>query len=508
MLLKPAKFLLVFLLLTGTSEVQSNVKPNSLFSDNLVLQRGVEVPVWGWAGENEKVTVEFNGQTVLTTTIRGKWMVKLKPMKEGGPFTMTIKGENTVLIKNILVGEVWICAGQSNMEWALSRSTGGEEASSGSTNPNLRIFNVPHNVKMEPDSNVNANWVISGPKSTKTISAVGYWFLSKLQKELGVPVGFINVSFGGTVIESWISKPVLESMPFKDKYMDLTAMKAEYDANATRVKPVRDAWERAKDSARLKNLPAPSMPAGLPSEFKGTTTIYNGEIAPLLPFAVKGIAWYQGESNAYPVRANNYHELLPVLIKSWRNDWGRNDLPFIIFQITPNRKPQTDPNEVSGIALIQEAQLKTFLQVPNTALVITMDVAETDVHYKEKEPIGERTMKAALALAYGKDIEYCGPVFESMKIDGSRATLNFSHLGKGLMVKGDTLHGFVICGSDKRFVFADAKIDGSKVVVSSDKVSQPVAVRYGWADFPKVNLFNKEGIPASPFRTDDWEVSK
>lgn len=502
------KFLFLGVALSA-QQLQATVSLNNLFSDNAVFQRGIEVPIWGWAAENEKVSVEFNGQKVETTATSGKWMVKLKPMKENAtPQNLTVKGENTITVKNILIGEVWICSGQSNMEWALWKSEGGEAAVANSTNPNLRIFNVPHTVKMEPQSNVNAKWVLSDPKSTKTVSSIGYWFLSKLQKELGVPVGLVSVAFGGTVIESWLSKEVLEAQPKKDKYMDVVAMKAEYDANALKVKPIRDAWERAKDSAKINKLPAPPQPAGLPSEFKGTTTIYNGEIAPLYPYAVKGIAWYQGESNAYVGRANSYNQLLPVLVQSWRKDWGRADLPFLIFQITPNRKPQTDPNELSGIALVQEAQLKASLQIPNTALVITMDAADTDVHYLKKEPIADRALNAAMVLAYGKKAEYCGPIFKSMKIEGSKAIIEFTHLGKGLEVKGDKLEGFVICGADKNFVFADAKIDGKRIIISSDKVTAPVAVRYGWADYPKVNLFNKEGIPASPFRTDDWAIAK
>ena len=487
----------------------ANIKLNSLFSDNVVLQRNMEVPVWGWADEGEKVTVEFAGQTISTITQNGKWMVKLKPLKESSNAQeMKVSGKNTVVIRNILVGEVWICSGQSNMEWALSRSTGGEEASAASTNDQLRIFNVPHNVQLKPVDNVNAKWVLSEPKTTKMISAVGYWFMSKLQKELNVPIGFINVAFGGTVIESWMSQEVLNSMPAKDKYMDLATMKAEYDKKELELKPIRDAWQKAVDSCKINKLPEPARPAVLPSEFKGATTIYNGEICPIVPYAVKGIAWYQGESNAYVNRAETYYDLLPAMIKLWRGDWQRNDLPFIIFQITPNRKPQTDPNEKSGIAIVQEAQLKTSLTVPNTALVTTMDVAESDVHYKNKQPIGERTMKAALNLAYGKDIEYCGPTYKSFKIDGDKAILEFSHLGTGLTQKGDTLKGFVMAGADKKFYFADAKIIKNNVIVTCKDVLQPVAVRYGWADFPAVNLFNKEGIPASPFRTDDWNVSK
>ena len=487
----------------------ANVKLNSLFSDNVVLQRNMEVPVWGWADEGEKVTVEFGGQSVSTVAKNGKWMLKLKPMKENNqPQVMIVKGNNVLKIKNILIGEVWICSGQSNMEWALSRTIGGEEAVANSTNDQLRLFVVPHNVQMKPVDNVNAKWVLSEPKNTKMNSAVGYYFMSKLQKELNVPVGMLEVAFGGTVIESWISQDVLNAMPVKDKYMDLATMKAEYEANELKLKPIKDAWLKAVDSCKINNLPAPTRPAILPSEFKGTTTIYNGEICPIVPYAVKGIAWYQGESNAYVKRADTYAALLPAMIKLWRSDWQRPELPFIIFQITPNRKPQTDPNEKSGVAIVQEAQLKACQTVPYTALVTTMDVAESDVHYKNKQPIGERAFKAAMNLAYGKKVEYCGPIYKSMKVDGNKISIDFSHAASGLMQKGDTLKGFVIAGADKKFFFANAIIKNNTVVVSSPNVQQAVAVRYGWADFPAVNLFNKEGNPASPFRTDDWDLNK
>ncbi len=486
----------------------ADVKLNSLFCNNAVFQRNMEVPVWGWADEGEKITLEFAGQSISTVAQNGKWMVKLKPMKGNNqPQEMIVTGKNALKINNILIGEVWICCGQSNMEWNLLRTIGGEEANATSTNDQLRIFKVPHNVQIKPVDNVNAKWALSEPKVTKNISAVGYYFMSKLQKELNVPVGFIEVAFGGTVIESWISQDVMNAMPIKDKYMDLAMQKAEYDANELKLKPIKDAWLKAVDSCKINKLPAPTRPTVLPSEFKGATTIYNGEICPIVPFAVKGIAWYQGESNAYPKRADTYSALLPAMIKLWRNDWNRPELPFIIFQITPNRKPQTDPNEKSGVAIVQEAQLKASLIVPNTALVITTDVAESDVHYRNKQPIGERAFKAAMNLAYGKNIEYCGPIYTSMKVDGEKIVLDFNHIAGGLTQKGDTLKGFVIAGADKKFYFADAKIKGKTVEVSSKNVPQPVAVRYGWADFPSVNLFNKDGIPASPFRTDDWDLN-
>ena len=508
--MKKLTFILTAAFVSGS--LLANVKLNNLFSDNSVLQRGMEVPVWGWADEGEKVTVEFAGQTVSTVAKEGKWMVKLKPMKENSqPQEMIVKGNNTLKIKNILIGEVWICCGQSNMEWALSRTIGGEEAVANSRNDQLRLFVVPHNVQMKPVDNVNAKWVLSEPQSTKMNSAVGYYFMSKLQKELNVPVGMLEVAFGGTVIESWLSQEALNAMPNKDKYMDLATMKAEYDKKDLELKPIRDAWQKSVDSCKQNNLPAPPRPSVLPSEFKGTTTIYNGEICPIVPFAVKGIAWYQGESNAYVKRADSYAALLPAMIKLWRNDWQRPDMPFIIFQITPNRKPQTDPNEKSGVAIVQEAQLKASQTVSKTALVVTMDVAESDVHYKNKQPIGERAFKAAMNLAYGKNIEYCGPIYKAMSIsniDGSKVIIDFSHAKSVLIQKGDTLKGFVVAGADKKFFFADAHILGNTVFVSSKYVPQPVAVRYGWADFPTVNLFNKEGFPASPFRTDDWDLNK
>lgn len=483
----------------------SAVRLPSLFSDHMVIQREKEVSVWGWADENESVTVSFNGQSVSTVARNGKWRVHLKPMRtQKVPQTMTVKAQNTIEIHDILIGEVWICAGQSNMEWDVRRTNGGEEAIAGSDNNQLRICVVPHNVQHTPADDVKVSWKHASPSSVRHSSAVGYYFTSKLQKEMDVPVGMLQVAFGGTVIESWMSREVLAAMPNKDKYMDPEAMKAEYDARIAKIQPIIDAYERAKDSARVNNLSSPPRPSEIPSEYKGTTTIYNGEVCPIVPFAVRGVAWYQGESNAYPKRADTYYELLPVMINLWRSDWKEPKLPFIIIQITPNRKPQTDPNEWSGIAVIQDAQAKTTEKVSHTALITTMDCAEEDVHYKEKHPVGERVLLAAQYLCYGSKAEYCGPTFESMQIKGNKCVISYNHARKGLYLQGDKLSGFVIAGKDRKFYFADARIVGNKVEVSSPQVSAPVAVRYGWANFPEVNLFNKEKLPASPFRTDNW----
>ena len=492
------------------------VKPNSIFANNMVLQRNMRVPVWGSATADEKVEVQFNGQKQVTQSKDGKWLLYLEPMKENSaPLTMTIIGANNeVKITNIVIGEVWLCAGQSNMEWGLFKTNGGEEAIANSTNPLLRIFNIPHNAQMQKVNEVNSKWVLSEPKTTKTISAVGYYFLSKLQKELNVPVGFINASYGGTIIEAWLSKEVLAQQSNKDKYMDVDIMKRQYDSIVAKAKPLIEAYEKAKDSAKSINQPAPPRPQGIPLEFKGTTSLYNGEIYPLLPYAIKGIAWYQGESNAYPQRAGTYPQLLTSLIQSWRKDWNREDLPFIVIQLSGDaKKVQEKPVEVSGKAMLKEAQFNVVQSTKNAVLVTTSDCGELDVHYREKRPIGERVCNAALALAYQQKLEYTGPLYQSHKIEGNKISVSFTHANKGLMVKTDSvkpasLYGFAIAGEDKKFYQADATIEGNKVVVSSKDVAKPVAVRYAWADFSfQWNLFNTEGYPASTFRTDNWDLN-
>ncbi len=498
-------FSAVLLLVLG-STVYAEVRLPAIFADHMVLQRDMPVPVWGTAAAGEAVTVEFAGQKKsVMAAADGRWLVTLDPLKAGAePCELKIGG---TVIRDVLVGEVWLCSGQSNMEWALGRCTGGPEAVAGSANPLLRLCTIPHNSQMTPQEDVAAKWVMSGPDNqVKTFSAVAYWFGAKLQKELGVPVGIINDSFGGTTIQSWMPLETLRKGPWpQDKGTDITLAKADYDQRKARMQPAMDKYLADKALALREKRTSPEFPAGWPGDFRGPGVLWNGMVAPLLKFPVRGVLWYQGESNAYAGVADTYRLFLPAPIASWRAGWGRPDLPFILFQLAPNRKPQTDPNENSGIAVVQEAQLKTALATPHAALVVTMDLGEANVHYLNKEPAGERGMRAALAIAYGRDIEYNSPLFQDVKIEGGQAVVRFVHAGGGLVAKGDgPLTGFVIAGEDRKFVFADARIKGDTVVVSSPQVPKPVAVRYGWADFPKVNLFNKTGLPAVPFRTDDW----
>lgn len=500
--------LLTALMLAPLASLQAaELKLASVFGDHAVLQREAVVPVWGMADAGAEVAVEFDGQKKTTKAdATGKWMVKLDPLPASAvPRELKVSG---VVIKDVLVGEVWLCGGQSNMEWALSKCVGGPEAVERSANPLLRLCLVPHNSQTSPRSDVAAKWSVSAPDAVKNFSAVAYWFGSKLQKELGVPVGIINNSYGGTQIQAWLPLATLKqgSWP-RDKSYDFDLGKTDYERRRAEKQPEMDRYLAEKASAQKEGRPAPTMPQGWPGDFRGPSVLWNGEVAPLLPFRIRGVAWYQGESNAYAGgSATYYRELLRALIKDWRAGFEQPELPFLVFQIARNRKPQTDPNELSGIAELQEAQMKAVQQTSDAALIVTTDLGEENVHYINKEPAGERGLKAALGLAYGRRIEASGPIFNELKVEGDKAVARFTHATGGLVAKDGPLLGFVIAGADKKFVFADARIVGDTVIVSSPQVPQPVAVRYGWADHPKVNLFNGESLPASPFRTDDWPL--
>ncbi len=489
----------------------AEIKPNALISDGMVLEQKSLVKIWGTADPNEKVTVSFRDQTVSATAgADGNWLLQLQSKEAGGPFPMTFAGSNTIKLPNVYVGEVWVLSGQSNMEYALWHCTGGEEAIANSTNPMLRLMTIPHTAAATPQTDVKAAWVQASPATTKFFSAVGYWFGSKLQKELGVPVGLINDVWGGTMIEAWLSRDVLDNLADKNKYTDYETVKAAYDQLVARQKPLKDKYDREVAEALRQHLPKPPDPH-LAGPLRGPSMLYNGMIAPIENYTIKGVVWYQGESNSYVGRANSYRYLLPKLIELWRAKWSLGDFPFIIPQITPNRKPvaNLDPNTPSGIAVVREAQFLA-LKEPNTALVVTMDLADADgdVHYKRKEPVGERIKLAAMALAYGGKFEYSGPLYQDVKFDGAKTVVSFTHLGGGLVAKDGPLTGFIVAGPDKKFVVADAVIEGVKVVVSSPSISSPASVRYGWADnpVPAVNLWNKADLPASPFRTDDWPL--
>ena len=437
---------------------RAEVKPHPIFSDGAVLQQGMKVPIWGISDDGKKVTVKFQDQTVSTTAKNGWWILWLSPLKAGGPFTMRI---NTIELHNILVGEVWVCSGQSNMEMPLAQTANAQKAIAGSKDSMLRLLTVPRATTRPKELAVS--WEKCAPETSPDFSAAGYYFGRDLRKSLKVPVGLINSSVGGTYAEAWTSRRTLNADPAFKTILD-------------------------------NPLPAPNRPSCL----------YNGMIAPLLPYAIRGAIWYQGESNAG--QAYLYRTLFPAMIQDWHESWRQGDFPFLFVQIAPFGKIEPEPEE-SAWAELREAQLLTSQNVPNTAMAVITDFgSETDIHPQQKEPVGARLALAARAVAYGEHIVYSGPIYKSMKIENERAVLSFDHVGGGLTAKDGELKGFAVAGSDGKFINAQAEIRKNKVIVWNPKVERPVAVRYGWANCPVVNLFNKEWLPASPFRTDDFPM--
>jgi sialate O-acetylesterase len=640
----------------------------------MVLEKSAKVPIWGKADPGEQVTVTLNGQSAKATAgPDGKWTAALD-LKDSaaGPFEMTVEGKNKLVLADVVVGEVWVASGQSNMEWATKNCIGAEQDIAASANPLLRQFLVKKNPTNEPLDDTAGTWVAAEPATTGGFSAVGYFFARKLQNELKVPVGVVNTSWGGTPSEAWTSVEAIDSVPdlkaarerlwaalkeypeIKKAYID--GMTSWIKENAREDKPVADAaafagldvspegwipvkipgavtaqglpgagavWLRkeinfpdkpagnlplnlpldgfdsvywngrllkqtsyqdfpglgnvrrygpydipAGEVKQGKNVlairiyepvgpakffaepkagaislsgewlakaeydfpaldpqkPAPQPPANPPAPQNVASYLFNGMIHPILPYAIKGAIWYQGESNAS--RAFQYRSAFPLMITDWRKQWNQGNFPFYFCQLANFMAKKPEPGD-SGWAELREAQSMT-LGLPKTGQAVLIDIGESaDIHPRNKKDVGERLALIALANDYGKSIPYSGPVYESVKAANGKAILTFKHADGGLVAKplpetsvvksqtsetapllrnspASPLEGFAICGEDKKWFWADAKIDGDTVVVSSDKVPVPVAVRYAWADNPTCNLFNGAGLPASPFRTDDF----
>ncbi len=492
----PVVALAVFL--AATISGSAHVQVSALFSDNMVLQQGVPVPVWGYAHEGDVVTVKFRGRSVSTTTHNLKWSVNLRALKASSvPETLTISSDDhTLTFTNVLVGEVWLCSGQSNMEWPLNQTTDPEAAVAGATNSLLRIFNVP-NVKADaPLTKIKGAWKVCSPEVMKNLTAVGYYFGRDLQAARKVPVGLIQSDWGGSPAEAWMSREALEiNGRYQSEILDgyLAAYKSYQEALA--------AFEKEKNEAKQNNREFKKNAPGAP--FWKPTELYNGMIAPLVPFAIKGAIWYQGESNAG--RAEQYRSLFVDMIRGWRRDWG-TDFPFLCVQLAPFMEIKDQPQE-SGWAELREAQWLSTKVLPKAGMAVITDVGDPkDIHPKKKQPVGARLALAARAIAYGEKIEFSGPEYRNAEFKNGKAILHFDHVGKGLKAGDGELKGFAICGDDHKFVWAKAEIFGDTVVVSSPEITKPAAVRYGWADCPVVNLWNQDGLPATPFRTDDFSM--
>lgn len=448
----------------------ADVRPNPLFTDGAVLQQGMKVPVWGAADDGEEVTVELvqGGKTLQTQkskTDGGKWSVDLDPIAAGGPYELNIAGKNKVAVKDVLVGEVWLASGQSNMQWAVGQSADPERIIATANNqPKLRLFTVPRKGHTEPQSTVDASWQKATPDNVKDFSAVAYAFARAIGDARKVPIGIISTNYGGTPAEAWTSREKLKANP---------------------------------ELAALAENVSPDPHAG--------ASLYNAMIAPLVPYAVRGAIWYQGESNAG--RAKQYRTLFPAMIADWRERWGQDDLTFLLVQLAPFQKIVDQPGD-SDWAELREAQLLATKKMPKVGMAVITDLGdEEDIHPKQKEPVGQRLALAARALAYDEAIEHSGPLFKSVTFEGGKAILSFDHVGGGLEAKGGKLRGFAIAGADGKFVNAEAEIVGDTVVVHSPEIKEPAAVRFGWANYPVVNLWNKAGLPATPFRTDDFPLT-
>ena len=494
-------FLAAFALM---SSARADVQPNPLFSDNTVLQRGKRVPVWGKALEGERVQVEFAGQKVGTVAKDGRWMLWLEPLKASStPQIMTISGQNTVTVNNVLVGEVWVCGGQSNMSWTLQRAANGAEAVAGAADPQIRLLMIPQLAMDEPQTEAKVQWKECTSETAKRFSAIGYFFGRDLRKVLNVPVGLISSNWGGTPAEAWTDHKTLETTPGLKMLLDRQAKaEAEFDQvklDAENAK-IKEQYEADVAKALAEGKPKPGGPRlklAPKLNHRRPCALYNGMIAPLQPYAIEGVIWYQGENNNGEARL--YQTLFPAMIGDWCATWGQGAFPFLFVQIAPHKAMTPE---------LREAQLVTWQKTPNTAMTVITDLGTPeDIHPTQKEPVAGRLALAARALAYGETIEYSGPVFDGMKVEQDKAVLGFKHVGTGLVAKDGDLKGFTIAGADQNFVVARAEIKGDAVVVSSGQVKAPVAVRYGWANVPEVNLFNKEGLPAAPFRT-DTESSK
>lgn len=534
--------------------LSAEVQVPAIFGDHMVLQEGIKLPIWGTAQPGEAVTVTVDKETsVAKADSDGKWQVELPPIPENqNPVTVTVAGHNTLTFHDVLIGDVWLCSGQSNMQFNLGGAKGtfggvhnADTVVPQASDPQLRLFIVSQKLAMDPATNVGGSWKVCTPESASLFSGVGYFFGRDLRKSLNRPIGLIGSYWGGTPAQGWTSLSGLGKDPELHEFVDTAAKiraqfpqaTADYPAKqaayattlATWKKEIGDpytqalqSWSKASSAATAAGQPAPPkpelsqpMPHAPPSPDGGPgapSNLYNGMIAPLQPFGIKGVIWYQGESNAsQPIV---YRTLFSRLIKDWREKWGEGDLPFLFVQLAAYKG-----GDVQNWPFLREAQLMT-LALPNTGMASAVDIGDSqNIHPKDKEDVGHRLAAAAYHVAYGKDLVYSGPIFNSMKVAGNVATISFTQTGSGLTIGAapwtaagakplptDKLIGFAICGTDQNWVPADAKIDGTTVTVSNAAVPAPVAVRYDWANAPEGNLYNKENLPASPFRTDDWPV--
>jgi len=496
-------FLILFFLVINSLS-HADVRLPAIISDDMVLQQGGPVNVWGWAdpGEEVKVAIAGSGSAKTVADKDGNWKLKLDAPPAGGPYQIEIAGKNTITVKNVLVGEVWLCSGQSNMGFLVREGQNAETEIAQANYPQIRLCTVEVATATQPQKDCTAGWSECAPETVANFSAAGYFFGRKLYQQLKVPIGLIRAAKGGSPVESWIAPDILASDPDYAPILQRHAqLVADYPSLLQEYQRQVAQWKQAVQQANAAgNQPPrePRLPFGPDHPLKLPGGMYNAMIMPITSFPIKGVIWYQGESNNG--RAYQYRKLFPALIENWRSAWGEGDFPFLFVQIAPFKwhTPVT-------WAELREAQLMTLRSVPNTGMAVTTDIGDiSNIHPKNKQDVGDRLALWALAKTYARDVVYSGPLYRKMKVEDNKIRLFFDYTDGGLVAKDGPLTEFTIAGSDKNFVDADAVIDGDTVLVSSDKIDLPVAVRFGWSNIPQPNFFNKAGLPASPFRTDDW----
>jgi len=500
------RFILMMVLMAGAS-ASAQVTLPAILTSHMVVQRDLPVHVWGMAAPGESVSVSFRGETKSTEAGRlGRWSLYLKPGEAGGPFQLMVKGvpaapasggdtsaeQTTITLDDVLVGDVWVASGQSNMEFAMRQAATADQDLPHAENARIRLMIVDKKAAEYPlDDVATKGWATSTPETAKDFSAAGWYFAREIEQREHVPVGVIDSTWGGTVAETWTrTKALGEDAALAPVFASWGKMtEAEPDAL------LRDKDEqRQREDAKAQGRPEPQFPWHPQLLSWGPGMLWNGMIAPLTPFAIRGVIWYQGESNSKLERAPLYGRVFRTLIEDWRREWGEGDFPFLFVQIS-NFK--SDGNE--DWATVREQQRRT-LELANTAMAVTIDIGNPDnVHPTDKVDVGMRLALAARALSYGEDISNSGPMFRQATPEGSSIRVWFDHHAKGLTAKGGTLTGFEVAGVDGKFVAATAAIDGNTVVATSPTVGAPVYVRYGWANSPECNLFNGIGLPASPF---------
>lgn len=515
------------------------LKLPSIIASNMILQQKTNVPIWGWTSSNKEVRIKaswLEDEIITRANTEGSWRVKLPTLATGGDYAIKIYSQNEVLeINDILFGEVWLASGQSNMEmpvkgWGDLKVDGSKDAIRNAYNPNIRLFQVKPNTSTVPLNDCDGQWVDCSPQDAANFSAVAYFFASKLEAELNIPIGIIHSSWGGTKAQVWVKKDrLLEMADFKQEIEQLDSLYLAFEEGMTAFentmkqwgefekydparsfpyylnvnKSVLEKWKKLHENMgdsyeNINDFPKPEIPNTFPQFM--VTTLYNAMIHPIIPFSIKGVIWYQGESNS--VRPKQYETLFPLLIDNWRTDWQQGDFPFYFVQIAPYRYHDDHEGHWDPVVL-RDSQLKTMLNTPNTGMAVIHDVTDTtNIHPPNKQAVGNRLALWALAKNYGQNEVVCsGPVYKSMKIEGDKIRLFFDYDDTSLVCQGSALRYFQIANSDEQFVDAVAIIDKNSILVSSKNIKNPLFVRLGWDHTAQPNLFNGAGLPASPFNT-------